>query len=545
MATDRPLQIKDKKTEKVEFFDSELVIGVVCAVGTNYAPIEASLHGILRQYGYTTRTVKISELITRFTDRVLPDAPETARINERMTAGNIICKATKRQDIWALAAIAQINKSRRDQPNDPLPRVAHIILSLKRPAEVATLRKVYGDGFFLVGVFATEKERLDYLIEKNAPKDAALELIERDAQERKDEFSDYGQQTTETFHLADVFVQFRNRAYEKQLERFLQLVFSDPYVTPTQREHAMFLAYAASLRSAQLGRQVGAAIATEAGDVLAVGCNDVPKAGGGLYWPGQFDFRDHWLKEDSNDKERNRIAEDLLQQLAAADIRRLQNLREQVESTLCDEKMTKEDSQRVADELIRLSAESSMKRDAALRSKYRDILDITEYGRAVHAEMDALMTCSRSGVSPKGAVLYATTFPCHNCTRHIISAGIQRVYYIEPYPKSKAELLHKDAIVVEEKALERKRSRDKKVPFTHFVGVGPRRFFDLFSLAIGSGHELIRKINGETIPIEKPNSWTRIPLSPYSYLQREVMAVELLDVVTSQQIPLDITSKQS
>jgi deoxycytidylate deaminase len=28
------------------------------------------------------------------------------------------------------------------------------------------------------------------------------------------------------------------------------------------------------------------------------------------------------------------------------------------------------------------------------------LLDITEFGRAVHAEMDALLTCLRSGVSP-------------------------------------------------------------------------------------------------------------------------------------------------
>jgi deoxycytidylate deaminase len=48
------------------------------------------------------------------------------------------------------------------------------------------------------------------------------------------------------------------------------LVFADPYVTPTATEQAMFLAYAASLRYGQLGRQVGAAIATRDGDVLAV-----------------------------------------------------------------------------------------------------------------------------------------------------------------------------------------------------------------------------------------------------------------------------------
>ena len=48
----------------------------------------------------------------------------------------------------------------------------------------------------------------------------------------------------------------------------------------------MFQAAAAMRRSAELGRQVGAAICTKAGDVVTVGTNEVPKAGGGLYWEG-------------------------------------------------------------------------------------------------------------------------------------------------------------------------------------------------------------------------------------------------------------------
>src|SRR5262249_36638815 len=150
----------------------------------------------------------------------------------------------------------------------------------------------------------------------------------------------------------------------------------------------------------------------------------------------------------------------------------------------------------------------------ALRRKFKTILDITEYGRAVHAEMDALLSCARAGVSPQGMVLYTTAFPCHTCTRHIIAAGIQRVFYIEPYPKSRAEELHEDAIVVEEKSQQRRFKN--KVPFTHFVGIGPRRYFDLFSLNLSSGHELIRKIDSSVIPISRENAWARVPMSPYS-----------------------------
>ena len=32
--------------------------------------------------------------------------------------------------------------------------------------------------------------------------------------------------------------------------------------------------------------------------------------------------------------------------------------------------------------------------------------------------------------------MYMTTFPCHNCAKHIIASGIINVYYIEPYAES-------------------------------------------------------------------------------------------------------------
>ena len=46
--------------------------------------------------------------------------------------------------------------------------------------------------------------------------------------------------------------------------------------------------------------------------------------------------------------------------------------------------------------------------------KNSGLSDITEYGRAVHAEMEALLACSRAGISPRGGTIYCTTFPCHN-----------------------------------------------------------------------------------------------------------------------------------
>src|SRR5205823_5215806 len=86
--------------------------------------------------------------------------------------------------------------------------------------------------------------------------------------------------------LADLFVRNtdENRASTgKQLKRLLSLVHGSVALTPTSGEYAMYAAYAAGLRSACMSRQVGAAITDVHGNILATGCNDVPKSKGGLY----------------------------------------------------------------------------------------------------------------------------------------------------------------------------------------------------------------------------------------------------------------------
>jgi cytidine deaminase len=101
------------------------------------------------------------------------------------------------------------------------------------------------------------------------------------------------------------------------------------------------------------------------------------------------------------------------------------------------------------------------------------LMDVTEYGRVVHAEMCALYDAARLGRSVKDAILYCTTFPCHNCTKHILAAGIKRVVYIEPYPKSKAKDLHQNEIEIEKET-------PGRVSFMPFIGISPHRYRDIF-----------------------------------------------------------------
>ena len=51
----------------------------------------------------------------------------------------------------------------------------------------------------------------------------------------------------------------------------------------------------------------------------------------------------------------------------------------------------------------------------------------------VHAEQNAITDCAKRGVSCDGCIAYITHYPCLNCTKLLLSAGIKEIIYIEDY----------------------------------------------------------------------------------------------------------------
>jgi dCMP deaminase len=56
--------------------------------------------------------------------------------------------------------------------------------------------------------------------------------------------------------------------------------------------------------------------------------------------------------------------------------------------------------------------------------------------RTVHAEANALLQCAKFGVPTKNADIYITHFPCLQCSKQLIQAGIKTVYYQTDYRNS-------------------------------------------------------------------------------------------------------------
>lgn len=51
----------------------------------------------------------------------------------------------------------------------------------------------------------------------------------------------------------------------------------------------------------------------------------------------------------------------------------------------------------------------------------------------IHAEMNALLYCAKEGISVKDCTAYVTHFPCLNCTKALIQAGINKIYFKNDY----------------------------------------------------------------------------------------------------------------
>lgn len=483
----------------------ELFFGLVGAIGTDLRRVSQILTRLLSEYGYVSTPVRLSNLLKGvFPD--LPERPEETRIERLMDAGDRLRSGTALGSALALLGIAQVREERKritPKSDGTLDKHAFIFDSLKHPKEVEILRRIYGEAFLLIGAYSRREARLENLSRRiaeshNAAKTAdflgpSQQLVRRDEEDIKTE---YGQNVRRTFPVADVFVNASSPVdIDNSLGRFLELLFASQFHTPTRDEFGMFQAEAVALRSAALGRQVGAAITSSDGEVIALGCNDVPKAGGGLYWEEDSpDHRDFRLGYDTNDRIKKSVLAEVLDHL-----KRHELLRENSEKSV----------EQVLNEALAHSGSRSMRQT--------QLMNLTEFGRDVHAEMAALMDAARRGVAVRGATLFTTTFPCHNCAKHIVAAGIDRVVYVAPYPKSLAAELYPDSIVVDAEAC------GGQVAFEPFVGVAPVKYRSFFIAG-----ERKNDFDGSVLSWEKNAATPRFVGVPALYLTQEEENLNLL-----------------
>ena len=444
-----------------------LVFGIAARLGSGASFVSDGLIEELKAYGYTPIKIKITknfiepaladmrkeidENLTEYLSsyNLKRDSLSTAalRILELQICGNLLREKHNHKKVYSYFAsktIYEISKKLKETllSDTAATRLAFIVDSLKHQHEVAELRKYFRESFCMIGVVADDNIRCKRLRDQKQINEQVFDAISSiDA----DENIEGGQHTTNAILESDYFFENNFDTPEKinnECKRLLGLLFQSSIITPRQDEYGMNMAANAADRSACLSRQVGAAIISHCGEVLSTGSNDVPQFGGGLYNAESEKDNRCFAKSMMchNDHEKEIIADDIVRSLTG---------------------INEKDKESIKKMLLR---------ETRLKS-------LIEFSRAVHAEMDAIISIARSAKTGiVGATMYVTTYPCHNCAKHIIDAGIKRVVFIEPYVKSLAQKLHHDAI---NNPLEE--SVEHKVSFDNYGGVAPRRYAEWFS----------------------------------------------------------------
>jgi deoxycytidylate deaminase len=486
----------------------ELFVAFVSPIGVNLKFVIEKTAKVFSELGYQPYPIKLSKVIAEIPRYKIcqEKVSEKVRIRRHMDAGDHLRKITGRSDAVVMAGISAIQSKRKEVSGDiekPVSRAVYIIDSLKHPSEIKLLKSIYGKLFFCISVIDDRENRVSALSDRMAESEhesnvaqfrsAAEELIELDYNSDGKKFS---QNVKDAFSMSDAFLGIGEKeTLQDKIQRIAEAWFGHPFRTPTKDEYGMYLAKSAALRSADLSRQVGAAIVSINGEVLALGCNEVPHAGGRLIWEGdEPDHRDFKVGYDSTVKMKHKIISEIVKKLYDGD--------------WLSEKFKEIPIDQLATDLISGSSQEILKGTR--------VTNIIEFGRVVHAEMTAITECSRRGIAAKNAVLYCTTFPCHMCARHIISTGIQSVYYIEPYPKSMAKELYKNIVHVDSQNI------PDSVHFRAFEGIGPNKFMEIFDIG---DKERKDKFTGDAIKWDGKSAYPSVEGYYRHYLHAE-MAVQ-------------------
>lgn len=464
---DKPTLTKEKIYNTLT---EELIIGICAPIGSIREPVIAELKKQLEEgYDYEVRVIKLSDFIAIHGE--IDETPikgqtgDFTKLMAKIKAGDALRKKANEPCLVELA-ITEIftdrvgNKNISGVPLNDLivglktRRVCYIIDSLKHIEELKLLRATYRDIFYLFSIFSPFSERRDNLLNKNLSKEEIERIINTDEFEN----SQHGQNVRDTFVEGDFFFRVSKLTTPeigKKVSRYLDIIFESAIVTPSPNEIAMYEAKSAAGNSACLSRQVGAAITNDKGEIISRGWNDVPKFGGNLYKDGEInDNRCFITGYCSNDTSKDVVAEDVLNSIILND--ELKALLPQLENLV------------KGGELYN-TLETTIRRNSKIK-------DLIEFSRSVHAEMHAIIIGSQlAGNKMVDGKLFCTTYPCHNCARHIIVAGITEIYYIEPYKKSLGLMLHDDALTEDENITD-------KTKILMFDGVAPRRYLEFFTL---------------------------------------------------------------
>lgn len=266
------------------------------------------------------------------------------------------------------------------------------------------------------------------------------------------------------------------------VEHAVATLAGGPDLRPDRYEHAMFLAEGQASRSAGMRGGVGCALVDEVGDVIALGTNEVPRAGGGQYWADSpDDARDLLNGADPARESKTALVRAVLEFAEAHRGGPLGDL-----GSL---------AARFVDDLDNDGRGGRPSHDSVVQS-------LESLGRVVHAELAALASASRHGAGVVGSQAVVTRPPCRQCLRQLIVTGVSQVRFLGHADAARYPF-HADAITLDGTAAD-------KVWVTPFSGVTPRGYGKTFgkraARPLSLGAALARIADGGALPASVPTA---------------------------------------
>ena len=385
-------------------------------------------------------------------------------------------------------ALTEVNKQ-LPKPGESGRPVGVVVDGIRNVGEVEALQQFAN--FYLVSVQAGTDKRKARTIGTGKRFRDVEQFTAADERDR-DEQTEHGQQVKECNYLSDIIIINEDDVSvdaELPYREYVDKLICRDYVSliehvakgklPNERrarpeEALMTVAYVESKRSSCLKRKVGAVIASFSGDIIAAGHNEVPEASE----PCIHDPRYGWC------------ARDVAQEKLGQEIKHCPSCGKTIVIKMAC-KACGASIDRFAKRCPNVECKAAMEFNYVCpkckRSVFSDFLPgggsdktgkLLDLCRALHAEENAILNLSKLGMHlphthkklkdndlSDGCVLYSTTFPCNLCANKIVTVGIRKVVYAEPYTMEEAKkVFEKEGVIIE-----------------RFQGVKSRAFFRLYA----------------------------------------------------------------
>ncbi len=459
--------------------------------GAEFEQLASEIFDILEQHGYFRRSYLLHHLSCNIRQSGNPLNPdEVYDINYIYTLAQLTNRLIKSK------------KQHNDRNGNP---TKIVIDSLRNSLEIMFFKERYS-GFYMLatkdGNNRLKSRIIDRIAKKKLKEDVSTlidNVIDLDATEYKTSDHSRGVFSSPDVYnciqksdihvinhrLEDIQESDKKEPFytrEEQLLKFISLIQQPGIITPSSSERCMQVAFNAKLNSGCISRQVGAVVSDKHYSIKAVGWNDVPSGQTPCNLRSADDYRTNNLDETHYSKfERG----------------------EGIDKVDVDFKYKNKEPKSFPGAITEyFKGSDTSKANKHLNGKncsfcFKTIHNHFEgeknqvHTKSLHAEENAMLQISKyGGQGLRKGILFTTASPCELCSKKATQLGVDKVYYIDPYPGiSEPQILSYN--------------RNEKLELIQFNGVIGKSYTKLYEPFMAYKDEVTIML--ENSPIKKSN----------------------------------------